>query len=140
MAAETPQAGLPSYRDKHSLLKDAITAQKLNVLPPRIVIENSAVVANEATKPALDAKKDVSIRQLQNCGTRKVYWSVNSVPTAEMFHGILAGCSVQDDGLGSVKDFSNIVGAVYIFDAGGNPRVATYEALSPEAEISNQQT
>jgi hypothetical protein len=131
------QAALPNYRDKVTMIKDNLIAQKLSVLPPRLVVLNSVEAANLPTRPALDAKKGVAIRKLQNCGTRSVKWAIGMVPTADVFHGILAACNVADDGLGSVQDFSNIVGAIYVFDIGGNPRLATYEALAPEAGILN---
>lgn len=130
------QAQLPGNRSHKSLALAAVMAQKLNVSPPRIVVANSVIdSAGKGTLPALEDKGGVAIRSLHNVGTLPVVWAVGNVPTAGNYHGVLAPGLASDDGLGSYKDFSNFKGAVFVLGIGGNPRLATFEALAPESEF-----
>lgn len=125
--ADSPQAKLPTRRDAHTLLLDAVSTQKgVVVLPPRIVAANGT---------ALEKKnRRMAFRTIQNCGIVPVKFLVDNVndATALNFHGILAACSAEDDGLGSVQPFGITGDRVSILGVGGNPRVCIYEAYAPE--------
>lgn len=123
------QSLVPSRRSVSSLLRDTLIAQKLNVAAPRLVTGLANVVTEVFT-----AKQGVAFRMIQNCGTTAVKVAVNTDVDATSFHFVLAACSAQDDGLGSVQDLSRFEGRVTITSTGAY-RVCTFEAMAPEALV-----
>ena len=123
----SPQAMVPTRRDARSLLLDAISTQPgVVVLPPRIVAANGVALERK--------KRRMAFRVIQNCGTVPVKFldDNENLATAINFHGILAACSAEDDGLGSVQAFGISGNQVSIIGVGGTPRVCIYEAYAPE--------
>lgn len=100
-----------------------VRKRRLNILGPRVITG----AAGEIIVALTDRREGIS-RVIQNCGTATVKYAVNTNPNAEEFHGILAGCASQDDGLGSVLDCSNYRGEVRIWSADAY-RVCVFEAL-----------
>lgn len=126
MTITSRQAAVPTHRDQLSLLRAAVTTQPgVVVLPPNIVTVNGQALAK---------KPYCAFRQLQNCGTNAVKFLVDNVNdcTENNFHGILAGGSAQDDGLGSVVNFGVTGDRVTIFSTAGSHRVCVFEGNSPE--------
>ena len=118
------QAVLPETRIGVDYLRDLLLAQHLVVDPATIVTQNGEV---------FNDTEGVCLRFMQNCGTVPVKYLIsNEDAAADKFHGIIAGGSVVDDGLGSIVDLSRFKGRVSIFGVGGNPRVATFRAHGPE--------
>lgn len=117
-----PQAvGLRSVRSDRQLMEAMVGSGRGNeVFPPRIVEANGAVFQQ---KP-----EGVIMRQIQNCGTLPVKFLIdnNADCTKDNFHGILAGGSVVDDGLGSIMNFNATPDRISIFCT-GTPRLATLE-------------
>ncbi len=139
---ETRQAQLPTVPGQKTLLERMVKAQKLNVSPAYIHVTNSVIVANQPTNPALRELDDVAIRSIQNANDKVVYVGIGFVPSQDpvsgwLYHFALGAASGTDTGDGGFKDLSNIKGAVYIVAATGTPRVATFEAIAPEGNISN---
>jgi len=132
MPAISPQAILPEFRDLAALIRDQVIAQKLVIDAPRLVI---------AAGEAFDDQEGVCLRVLQNCGTTACYYLVYddkdpvtppTNPSAGNFHGILAGGSAQDDGLGSILDCSRFKGRILVAPVSGGVRLATFQARGPE--------
>lgn len=117
-----PQAvGIASVRSDRQILEAFVGQGRGNeVSPPRIVEANGMVFQQR--------QNGVIQRQIQNCGTLPVKFLLdnNSDCTKDNFHGILAGGSVVDDGLGSVQNFNNTGDRVSIFCT-GTPRVCVLE-------------
>lgn len=131
MALESIQSNVPSgLRNSKQLLQDSISGQKTNVQPPRLVQGLSGV-----STLIFEAKDNIAIRYMQNCGNMPVKYAINTEVAAESFHGILAGGTVADDGLASVIDLSRFKGSIYAMSTGGDLRIATVEATAPEAAI-----
>lgn len=94
-----------------------VNARYIVINPPALVTADGQLFAAETR---------TSIKFAQNCGTTAVKYKIGSAMIgADDFHGILAGGSAEDDGLGSVIDFSKIQDAIYIEAVTGTPRVAT---------------
>jgi hypothetical protein len=134
LPSDTPQAQVPESRCESDYIRDSVLAQSLNVNPPKLIT---------AAGKALDDVEGIGIRKLQNCGITAAYYliveeskdinhALPSVPDATNFHGILAGGSAQDDGLGTEYDFSRFKGAVYVAAVSGNLRISTFVARGPE--------
>lgn len=89
------------------------------------------IVANGV---ALLKQSKTLFRQIQNCGTVPVKYLVDNdnLCTDQNFHGILAACTAQDDGLGSIINFSKVMDRVTILGVGGNPRVCTFIGTTSE--------
>ena len=100
-----------------------VVRRRVQVLGPRIVSGNAGEV-----KVVLTNRRDIAIRTIQNCGTAAVKYAVNTNPNANEFHGILAGCAAEDDGLGSVLNCSDYIGEIRVFSADAW-RVCVFEAL-----------
>jgi hypothetical protein len=125
MAKESPQALLKNLpRTTRELLRDQIVAQKLNVLPPRLVVLTGAQV--------FDDKANCAIRYVQNQSDVACKLCVGDIATADNFHFSLPGCSATDAGDGGAIDLSRYEGKVTVFSA-GTVRLSTFEALAPEA-------
>lgn len=137
MPANSPQAILPEYRSVDALIRDQVIAQKLIIDPPKLI---------EAAGEAFDDAEGVCIRVLQNCGTTACYYKVvddkdfsaaapatNPSAAAKDWHGIIAGGSAQDDGLGSIVDFSRFKGRILVAAVSGGVRLATFQARGPES-------
>jgi hypothetical protein len=125
MAKESPQALLPSLpRTTRQLLQDQVVAQKLNILPPRLVEVTGAEV--------FDDKANCAIRYVQNQSQVECKLCVGDVATAANFHFVLPGCSGTDKGDGGSIELSRYEGRVTVFSAGA-VRLSTFEALAPEA-------
>lgn len=123
----SPQAKLPSRATERDLLK-RITQPLVStgVLGPNVIVADGV---------ALLPQKATLFRVIQNCGTVAVKYLVdnNNLCTDDNFHGVLAGCSSQDDGLGSIVDFSKITDRVSIKGVGSTtPRVCTFVGVTPE--------
>lgn len=124
----SPQAAVPDRRDSFSLLQDSVMTQRgVVVFPPSLITANGTV---------LQKRSRMSFRVIQNCGTVPVKFLISNneadQPTADMFHGILAGCVAQDDGTGSTQSFGITGDRVAILGVGGNPRVCVFEGAAPE--------
>ena len=128
MALTSPQANVPDRRDSFRLLQDQIMTQKgVVVFPPALITANGTALAQ---------RPKMAFRFIQNCGTVPVKFlvsnNVSESPTASVFHGVLAACSAEDDGLGSVQSFGITGDRVAILGVGGNPRVCVFEGAAPE--------
>lgn len=111
------QALLPNRLTLGDALMANVNARYIVINPPALVTADGQLFAAETR---------TSIKFAQNCGTTAVKYKIGSEITgADDFHGILAGGSAEDDGLGSVIDFSKIQDAIYIEAVTGTPRVAT---------------
>lgn len=120
---DSPQAILPVFTTLDQNIRSLIRAQNLDVRPPNLLTASGA----ETAFPDSDA---IAFRVLQNCGTNAVYVCIGDTASANNFHYILAACSAQDDGLGSVMDCSKYKGAVSIYSSAAH-RVATFAAYGP---------
>lgn len=123
----SPQAKLPTRATERQLLQ-RITQPLVStgILGPRLI---------EADGEALPQQKATVFRVLQNCGTVPVKYLVdnNSNCTDANFHGVLAACTAQDDGLGSIIDFSKVTDRITIKGVGSTtPRVCTFVGVTPE--------
>lgn len=124
----SPQAAVPDRRDTFRLAQDQIMTQKgVVVFPPALITANGT---------ALQKRNKMAFRVIQNCGILPVKFLVSNtegeVPTADMFHGILAACTALDDGTGSLQSFGITGDRVAILGVGGNPRVCVFEGVAPE--------
>ncbi len=120
MPAGNPiQAQLPNRPTLHD-------AMMSNVLPREVVWQPPSII--EADGLAISADKDFftsGVKFMQNCSATAVKYKIGSeIQGADDFHGILAGGSAQDDGLGSVVNLSNIQEAIYVAAVSGSVRVA----------------
>ena len=126
MPIDSIQSNVPSIPNTQDYIRQGSAAVQAAVLPPRLVTANGV---------ALAFRQGIVQRFIQNCGTVPVKFLISKDPadlaTTDMFHGILAACTSVDDGLGSVLDFSKVVGQISIFGDGGAPRVCTYQAVEP---------
>ncbi len=119
----SPQAvGLPNMETAGELLRAMSGIERgLTTMPPRLI---------EASGLAFEKNDSTVWKFLQNCGTNVVYWAAGvgagDVSTTN-FHGILAACTAQDDGLGSVVNLSRIPGPIYLYSVSGVMRVAVTE-------------
>jgi len=123
----SPQAKVPTRATERQLLQ-RITQPLVStgVLGPNII---------SADGEALPAQKATVFRVIQNCGTVAVKYLVDNdnLCTEANFHGILAACSAQDDGLGSIVDFSKVTDRITIKGVGStSPRVCTFVGVTPE--------
>lgn len=124
MAVESPQALLQNLpRTTRELLRDQIVAQRLNVLPPRLVELTGAEVFNDEPNRA--------IRYIQNQSQVACKICVGGIASAANFHFTLAGASAVDAGDGGSIDVSRYVGKVTVFSVGA-VRLSTFEAIAPE--------
>lgn len=114
------QALIPNRPTLGDAVMAGVKARNIVVDPARLV---------EADGEAFPSDGDslpTSLKYMQNCGTNAVKYKIGDpMADANDFHGILAGGTAQDDGLGSVVDLSNIKEAVYVMGVGGAPRLAT---------------
>jgi hypothetical protein len=118
--SNSPQAGLPTKRSAYQILDALGTPQQSSgILPPLLVVANGQ---------ALDKASGTHFRILQNCGTVPVKFLIDNDNncTADMFHGVLAACTVQDDGTGGIINFDKVGDRVSIIGVGGNPRVSVF--------------
>lgn len=122
-----PQANVPDFLAPGAFLKGLIAARDLIVEPPRIVAANDGVAVD-----AFIAEDGGALRVLQNCCIYPIKYAVDTDVAAESFHGILAGCTAQDDGLGSVVDLSRFKGRISVMATGGALRACTFNAYLPE--------
>ena len=124
----SPQAAVPDRRDSFSLLQGQVMTQSgVVVFPPSLITANGT---------ALQKRNKMAFRVIQNCGTVPVKFLVSNtegeVPTADMFHGILAACTAIDDGTGSLQSFGITGDRVAILGVGGNPRVCVFQGAAQE--------
>lgn len=111
------QALLPNRMTLGDALMANVNARYIVINPTNIVLADGLL---------FEAENRTSIKFAQNCGTNAVKYKIGSDLTGpDDFHGILAGGSAEDDGLGSVLDLSKIQEAIYILAVTGTPRVAT---------------
>ena len=129
MPSASPQSTVPNRRSVSAL--DGISTQPdLRVQGPRIISANGI---------AFDKTKRSAFRVLQNVGVTAVKYLVddNGLASELNFHGILAAGSAEDDGLGSVVNFSVASHRVSVFGVGGGAiKLATFEGVSPENDVS----
>lgn len=92
--SDTPEAGIPVFNP----------LAKSNVHNPELITANAGVAATLYNR-SLEGDYDKLI--IQNCGTSAVKVAINNIATDALFNYVLAGCSSQDDGLGSVLTFDN---------------------------------
>lgn len=90
---DTPEAGIPGFNP----------LQKSNVHDPQVLSANAATALTLYDR---SLEPDIDKIVVQNCGISAVKLAINQTPTDVLFHNILAGCSAQDDGLGSVQTYS----------------------------------
>lgn len=123
----SPQAtGIPNRPSaRHLVERLSTTMQSTGVLGPNIVVANGQ---------ALPEQKKTLFRQIQNCGTVPVKYLISNTEdcTALNFHGVLAACTAEDDGLGSILNLSKVSERVTILGVGGTPRVCTFVGVTPE--------
>lgn len=123
----TPQAKLPTRATDRELLQRLSQPMvSTGVLGPALIIADGV---------ALPAQKATLFRTIQNCGTVAVKYLVDNdnLCTDLNFHGILAACTAEDDGLGSIVDFSKVTDRVSIKGVGSTtPRVCTFVGTTPE--------
>lgn len=128
MTITSPQAAVPNHRGSWELALGQVATQNgVVVRPPRIVTANGEVLAKQSR---------AAFRQIQNCGTNAVKFLIDNVNacTADNFHGILAGGSATDDGLGSVVNFGITGDRVTIYAASA-PRICVFEGVAPEGNL-----
>lgn len=125
-----PLSSIPfSERTSHQLLIDAVEAMDLLVEAPRIVT---------AAGVALEDRKEIALRMLQNVGTNAVLILVTAAdpdtgaipnPTLLNYHFSLAAGTAADDGLGGTIDLSRVRGIITAAGADGNAfRLVTFQA------------
>lgn len=123
----SPQAtGIPNRPSaRHLVERLSTTMESSGVLGPNLITANGQ---------ALPRQKKTLFRQIQNCGTVPVKYLIDNDNdcTALNFHGVLAACTAEDDGLGSILNLSKVSDRVTIIGVGGTPRVCTFVGVTPE--------
>ncbi len=116
---------LPTFKTTESLSRaaDAKTLMLGKIYAPSLIIQ--------ATGAAYDLELDVSktyVIILQNCGITNIKWSIDSTSQTDSFHGVMAACSVADDGLGGILTLPALSGKnrISLFSDGASKRVATW--------------
>lgn len=123
----SPQAKLPTRATERQLLQ--------RITQPLVSTGVLGPIISSADGEILPAQKATVFRVLQNCGTIAVKYLVDNdnLCTDANFHGVLAACSVQDDGLGSIIDFSKVTDRISIKGVGATtPRVCAFVGVTPE--------
>ena len=123
----TPQSTVPNGRRSIQQALEAISyiPGDLIVLPARVISGNGI---------AFERCTGAAFRVIQNLGITPVYWLAGNSETADNilnFHGVLAGGTALDDGLGSIQTFTAVRERITIFST-GTVRVATFEARLPK--------
>ena len=126
----SPQAvGLFNKRSSRHLLEAAVTSQRGATVSGKILLNADGEVFAQV-KPPLG----VAYRHIQNRGTTAVKYLIDNVNdcTEQNFHGILAGGSALDDGLGSVMTWGITADRITIFGvAGATPNIVAIEVTVP---------
>lgn len=95
-------ADIRSFRPTDKAIQESQVAMRANIQPPKLVVASGEIFnfANDLNGLPLAGLF------IQNCSTDPLKYCINDTATADVFHGIAAGCQTQDDGLGSVIDLS----------------------------------
>ena len=98
---------------------------------PSVRTQNSNTPSIQSSATAVASNKARVGMSIQNIGTNPLFVLLGSGATTSVFHYILKGCSVQDDGTGGILTMSDT--AVYtgiVTIAGTSPRYVVAE-LAP---------
>ena len=123
------QALLPSFRSLADRLIDQSKTTTLcdNIDAPLLITSNDGAVqtvidTNDPTKPYY--KKIVNV-EFVNCGISAVKFAINTNASSEVFHGIVVGSVVQDDGSGGNVRLLGFRGKLTVFSSAAY-RLATF--------------
>lgn len=109
------QAQLPNPPTIGDAIMSLVLGKNVVVQPTKLVV---------ADGQAIPETLNGSLKFLQNCAVAPLLYKIGSAPLSnDDFHGILAGCSAQDDGLGSVVNLSAFQQSIWVKAQTGTPRV-----------------
>lgn len=85
--------------------------QEVNPLGPSLVAAHQIVAADNAASEIYNrdsVSTDARHRkiQIQNCGTTPIKYMLNNTCSADVFHGVLAAGTAEDDGLGGILNLN----------------------------------
>lgn len=142
----SPQAtNIKEFPTAGDFLNDLTRARKLDVDQLGVIDGSVAAqgIANAGAGPftiPTGGGRIVGKRFLQNCGITALKYKIirsnisqDKVSTND-FHGVLAACAAQDDGLGSQIDLSNIRGSISVMVDSGTIRCCVMQAYVQETE------